>query len=342
MATTLNEVINTVVYNDLPSQDSPEKTAFYESGIVVQNSLLDAVASQPGFTCDLPYWRDLNEATAPNLSNATIAAVAVPDLLDQGHQIGRKAFLNQGWSVMDLASEIAMGAEKAMERIKARTDRYWTRQWQRRLIATANGLLVDNVAANNSDMVINVAAALNGNVNAGTVFSRSNFTSAAFTLGDAVDGIGLIAVHSVVYKRMIDNGDIIMIRPQDGTMDVPTYLGKRVIVDDSMPVVPAAGPGAGDAAPQYTSILFGTGAFGYGDGLPEVPVEVERSARTGNGAGQETLWVRKTWILHPFGYQAVGVPAAVSYSIAELQLAATWTRVVPRKHVPIAFLVTNG
>jgi hypothetical protein len=342
MAMTLNEIINTIVYQDLPSLDSPEKTALYESGIVVQNPLLNTIANAPGFTCDLPYWRDLNEATAPNISNATVAAVAVPDLIDQGHQTARKALLNQGWSVMDLASEVAMGAGTAMERIKNRVDKYWSRQWQRRIIASANGVLAGNVLNDASDMVMNVAGATNADVNANTVFSRNNFTSAAFTMGDAVDGIGLIAVHSVVYKRMIDNGDIIMIRPQDGSLDVPTYLGKRVIVDDSMPVTPAAGPLPGDAAPRYTSILFGSGAFGYGEGTPDVPVEVERSARTGNGAGQETLWVRKTWLLHPFGFQVGVAPAGVSYTLAELALAASWTRVVVRKHVPLAFLVTNG
>ncbi|MNG20414.1 hypothetical protein D3C84_1046650 [compost metagenome] len=56
----------------------------------------------------------------------------------------------------------------------------------------------------------------------------------------------------------------------------------------------------------------------------------------------ETLWTRKTWIAHPFGFQNTGTPAAVSFSLAELALATTWARVVARKNVPMAFLTTNG
>ena len=346
MATTLNEVIDTIVYQDLPAVNSPEKTAFFESGVVTQNALLDNIANQPGFTCDLPFWGDLNQAAAPNISSDNPGANAVPGLIAQGHQIGRKACLNNGWSVMDLASEIAMGP-KAMERIKERVEKYWMRQWQRRILAACNGILVHNDNVDGGDMVFDVAGATNADVNAATVFSRINFTSAAFTMGDAVDGISAIAVHSVVYKRMVDNGDIIFVRPQDGSLDVPTFLGKRVIVDDLMPVVPAAGAAPGDAAPRYTSILFGAGAFGYGNGTPEIPVEVERLPSAGLGGGQETLWVRKSWLLHPLGYQcnAIGGPIPANpagYSLAELANPGIYTRVVERKNVPIAFLVTNG
>ena len=88
-------------------------------------------------------------------------------------------------------------------------------------------------------------------------------------------------------------------------------------------------------------MLFGEGAFGYGVGSPMVPVEVEREAAQGNGGGIETLWVRNTWLLHPFGFQQTGTPAGESFTMAELRAATSWSRVVERKNVPIAFLSTN-
>ena len=340
MATTqLTDIIDVTVFQDLPSVNGPEKTAFFQSGAVVQNGLLNNIASQPGKVAELPFWKDLDAASAPNISNDDPTSLASPDKITQGEQICRKAFLNKGWSVSDLASEIAMGT-RAMDRIRERVDTYWTRQWQRRLIATCNGILADNVANDSGDMVHNVAANTAG---ATTVFTRANFTSAAFTLGDAYDTLSAIAVHSIVYKRMVDNDDIDFIPDSQGNMTIPTFLGHRVIVDDSLPVDPN-----GSNAAKYTSIIFGSGAFGYGDGLPEVPVEVERDANQGNGGGIETLWVRKTWILHPFGFQiktsgsgSTAVPAANSYTNTELALAASWDRVVDRKSVPMAFLVTN-
>lgn len=329
----LSNIIDTVVFQDLPAVNSPEKTALLESGIVTRNDLLDGVASASGKTAELPFWNDLDETSAPNLSSDNPASSATPDNVAQGEQICRKAFLNKGWSKSDLASEIAMGP-KAMEHIRGRTDRYWDRQWQRRLISSLKGILSDNVTNDSGDMV-HTAYSDVASPAVGNYFTRSNFTSALFTLGDAFGGVAAIAVHSVVYKRMVDNDDIDFIRDSQGNVIMAQYLGHQIIVDDSMPVI------AGINSPKYISAMFGAGAFGYGEGMPDVPVEVEREASQGDGGGVETLWTRKTWILHPFGFKQTGTPAGVSLSLAELESAAAWDRVVHRKNIPIAFLETN-
>jgi len=331
----LSDIIDVKVFQDLPSVNSPEKTAFFESGVVTRNSLLDGIAAAAGKTAELPFWKDIDATVAPNLSTDNPATLATPDKIVQGEQIARKAFLNKGLSAADLASELAMGS-RAMDQIRARVDAYWLRQWQRRLIASCNGILADNVANNSGDMVINVAAEATASQTATTKFNRDTFTDAVYTMGDAADALRAIAVHSAVMKQMVKNDDIVYVQDSQGRLTIPTYMGLRVIVDDGLPVV--AGTTSGF---KYTSVIFGEGAFGYGDGAPVVPVEVQREANQGNGAGVETLWTRKTWILHPFGYQNTGTPASVSFSLAELAADAAWSRVVDRKNVPISFLVTN-
>lgn len=329
----LSEIIDVVVFNDLPSVNSPEKTAFYQSGIVTSSPLLNMLAAGPGKIAELPFWRDLDATSAPNLSTDNPADIAVPDNVTQGEQIARKAFLNKGWSASDLATEIAMGP-RAMDQMRSRIDAWWMRQWQRRLLASANGVIAGNIANDSGDMVFDASA---DTATATTVFTRQNFTSAAFTLGDAVDGVVAVAAHSIIYKRMIDNDDIDFIPDSQGNMTIPTFLGKRVIVDDGLPVT----PGGVGVDTRYTTVLFGAGAFGYGDGSPIVPVAIEREEAQGNGAGIETLWTRKTQILHPFGFAVAAAPAGNSYTLAELADAATWTRVVDRKSIPMAFLITN-
>lgn len=332
----LADIIDVTVFQDLPPVNGVEKTAFYESGIVVRSGLLDNLASQPGKVAELPFWNDLDESNDPNLSTDNPADVATPDKVTQGEQISRKAFLNQGWSASDLAVELAMG-ENAMTHIRNRTDRYWSRQWQRRLIANANGILADNVANDSSDMVNDVSIEDGDSATAANLFSRSAFTTAAFTLGDMFDQMTAMAVHSVVYKRMVDNDDIDFIPDSQGQLTIPTFMGRRIILDDSMPVVAGSSSGY-----KYTSVLFGNGAFGYGDGMPLNPVAVEREEAQGEGAGIETLWTRKTWLLHPFGFKVDATPAGNSFTIAELEAAATWDRVIDRKNIPMAFLITNG
>jgi hypothetical protein len=223
-----------------------------------------------------------------------------------------------------------------MEHIRARVDTYWTRQWQRRLIASCNGVYADNVANNAGDMVVNVAVESTGAQTASTKFNRDSFTDAVYTMGDAGDSLRAIAVHSRVMAQMVKNDDIVYIPDSQGMLTIPTYMGLRVLVDDSMTVTAGSTSGF-----KYTSVLFGEGAFAYGDGASLVPVEVERQEAQGNGAGVETLWTRKTWILHPSGYQNTGTPASFSFTPAELAADAAWSRVVERKNVPLAFLVTN-
>jgi hypothetical protein len=338
----LSDIIDVRVFQDLPSVNGVEKTELFQSGIVTSSPLLNALANDAGKVAELPFWNDIDESSAPNISSSDPTVEAGVEKVTQGEQISRKASLNKAFSASDLASELAKGP-RAMEHIRSRVDRYWARQWQRRLIASANGVLADNIAANSSDMVHSVAGATNANVTANTVFTRSNFTTAAFSLGDMVDGITAIAVHSAIMKRMVDNDDIDYVKDSEGNILLATYLGRRIIMDDSLPYTPAAGSGSGDAAPRFTSILFGPGAFGYGEGSPLNPVELERKASQGNGAGVENLWTRKTWILHPYGYQNTGTPAGQGgFNTTELAAATTWARVIARKNIPLAFLVTNG
>ena len=155
-------------------------------------------------------------------------------------------------------------------------------------------------------------------------------------MGDAAENIQAIAVHSAVEKQMNENDDIDTIPDSEGNM-VKTFMGKRIIVDDGMTVTAGATSGF-----KYTTILFGAGAFGYGEGTPAKPVAFDTEEMEGNGGGVDYMGERKIWVIHPFGYQSVGTPAAEGgFSNAELALAGTWTRVVDRKSTPLAFLVTN-
>ena len=333
-ATRLSDIIEPKVFMDYQTNNTPEKTAFVQSGVVVSNAMLQAKASSGGKIVDVPFWNDLGNTEA-NISNDDPAVLSTPEKITTGDQVARIAYLNKSWSATDLASEVA--GSNAMGRIRERTDAYWTRQFQRRLIASARGVMADNIANDAGDMVVTIGTDAAGTPSATEVFNRKAFTAAAFTLGDSFENTGIIAVHSVVYKQMIDNDDIDFIPDSNGALVIPTFMGRRIIIDDGMPAI------MGTNRIKYTSVLFGAGAFGYGDGSPEVPVEVQRDPDGGNGGGVETLYTRDTKLIHPFGFAFTSASVAgVSPTQAELALATNWNRVVERKNVPIAFLVSNG
>ena len=331
----LSDIIEPAVFLDYMAQDTMEKTAFWQSGVIATNPVLVAKANSGGRVVDVPFWKDLSN-TEPNISTDNPATLSSPDKIDTGKQVARIAYLNKSWSATDLASEIA--GSNAMQRIAARVSTYWERAYQTRLLAMVRGLYADNVAGNSGDMVFNAARQTSGSAAVENGFTRSNFTSAAFTLGDAFENTGVIAVHSVIYKRMVDNDDIDFVADSSGNMTIPTYLGRRIVIDDGMPVVSNGTSGL----LEYTTVLFGAGAVGMGEGSPLVPVEVEREAAQGNGAGVEVLFNRKTLLMHPSGYAFTSASvASESPTNAELLAAANWTRVYERKAVPICFLVTN-
>lgn len=331
----LTDVIVPEVYSSYQSVNSPEKTAFVESGIVVMNGLLDAKANTGGDTVNIPFWNDLDSSLEPNLSTDNPASLATPNKITAGKQISRLAYLNQWYSAADLAGEIA-GSDPMM-RIRDRFGSYWKKQWQKRLIASCNGILADNIANDAGDMVVDVASESIAGQSATTVFNRGSFTDAVYTMGDMAEELTAIGVHSAVMAQMVKNDDIDYIPDSQGRLTIPTYMGLRVIVDDGFTVTAGTTDGF-----KYTSVLFGRGAFGYGEGTPAVPVEVERQGLQGDGGGVEYLGERKTWILHPFGFADVGTPAGQSYTLAELAAATTWDRVIAdRKNIPMGFLITN-
>lgn len=332
----LTDIIDVTVFRDLPAVNSKEKTALFQSGVIVNNPLLNELANSAGKMAELPFWNDLDSTSEPDLSNDDPSQLATPDKITQGEQIARKLFLNKSWQAADLASELAAGPN-ALQQVRNRVDSYWMKQMQRRIISGLDGVLADNVLNDDGDMVNDISIEDGQNAGAGNVFSRQAFTGAAFTLGDAFEDTGAIAMHSVVYKRAIDNDDIDFIRDSEGRPLMATYMGRQVIVDDGLTVQAGATSGF-----KYTTVLFGSGALGYGEGSPLVPVEVDRSSLGGNGGGIETLTTRETWLLHPFGYKFTGNTVGESPSLAEFKQAGSWQRVVERKNVPICFIITNG
>lgn len=336
---TLSDVWIPSVFASYQIKDSVEQSAFVESGIATNNALFNELANGPGRITTMPFWNDLDASLEPNYSNDVYTDIADPQGLGTGEMLARISDLNEGWGASDLVS--SLNGTDPLKLIAGRVDAYWQRQFQRRAIATAIGVYNDNVAANGGDMVIDISDAAMA-VDAANQISSTAVINASLTFGDRIDAVGAIALHSVVYGQLLKQNLITFEPTSDQGKTIATYLGKRVIVDDGMPIVGGDGT---TVAYKYLSIMFAPGAFGYGKGNAKVPSEFERFAARGNGGGFETLWIRKRWIVHPAGYSftsATVTGPGLSPTWADLKLATNWTRVMDRKNVGMAFIVSNG
>lgn len=319
-STRLTDIFVGEYYATLDPVNSPEKTAVFESGIVTRSPVLDAIASGSQGTASISYWQDLDANETPNISNDDPDDLGEVGKASQNDMTARVLYLNKGYGVADLTAELAN--TEPMQHIRNRFGTYWTRQWQRYLLGSARGVIASNIANNGGDMVIDAGA----NVSAGA------FQDAAFTAGDAADGFSAIGVHSAVMNQMVKQDLIEYLRDSEGRIILATYLGKPVFMDDSLTYAPG----------QFLSVFFGQGAFGYGEGSPHTPVELERKPSGGNGGGAEVLWERKTFILQPAGFSWKGANAQnQSPTAAQYATAANWERVFDRKQVPFAAVISG-
>ena len=339
----LSSVIIPELFLEYGQIDSPERIAYLQSGVVRTDENLNAAANRGGQITTMPMWNDLDSTVEPNISTDNPATVATSQGMNASEMTVRIADYNQQWSAADLAGMLA--GSDPMRQIRSRTDMYWARQWQHKLIAVGEGVRLSNIANNGGDMVVDITASATvpagGSAwtpTAANMFSRPAFTDAAFTLGDRFDDVIAVAMHSRIAKTLTDQQLIDFVQPAGVPLPVPMYDNKYVIVDDGLPMI---ADGHGNF--KYVTVLYGAGAFGFGEGEARVPVEVFRWPSQGNGGGVEELHIRKRWIIQPNGYSFTSAAvASLSPINAELATAANWQRIVPRKNVPLAFLLTNG
>lgn len=335
---TLSDVIIPDVFASYITINSPEKTAFGQSGVLSAGGQWDAYAATPGFTTTMPFWNDLDASVEPNYGNDVYTDIAQPQDVNTGEQVARIALLNEGWAAMRFVKELLK--QDPMQHIASRINAYWDKQLQRRAVAVSLGVYNDNVTSGGGDMVIDISSQTPGTVTDANRFNVDSFVDTAFTLGDNYENLAAIAVHSMVARRMVKNNEIEEVRDSEGNLLMQSYKGKTVVIDDGLPTF-----GTGIDR-KYLSILWGQGAIAFGqDEVAFADGEVDREPARGNGQGVDTLWSRRKWLIHPFGYKFLSTTITgpgLSPTWADLALDTNWERVLQRKQVPMAFLVSNG
>lgn len=334
MATILSDVVFRDELRDYINVTSVEQSAFFQSGILTQNSDMSNLLASPSNTFTIPWWVDLDASIESNYSNDVYTDIAVPLAVTTSSMQARAAYLNEGWAAMNLVKNITK--QDPLEYVGSRLLSYWQKVAQRRTIATTVGLYNDNVANNGGDMV----------VDAGGTITAASIIRARATMGDyGGDSLGVIAMHSAVHAELQILNLIDFTPIGDQVPLAGRYQGMAVVLDDGMPVV-----GEGEAA-RYLSIIFRPGAIGYAEQQPagEDGLEYSREPERGNGGGAETLWTRRNFVVHPLGYSFNSAvitgngsetrPQSASWQ--DLVLEQNWTRELDRKQVPIAFVLSS-
>lgn len=332
----LADVIVPEVFTPYVQQYTQEKSRLVQSGLISRKPFLDTFLAGAGITVHVPNFKDL-ENDPENISTDQ-PVDSTPNKIGTSQEIAVRLSRNNSWASYDLVEQLI--AKDPLAAIGARVGDYWVRRAQAAFLAVMKGVFANNATATDAyhvqnDMTVDISGA--SFVDGVTNFSAEAFVDATLTMGDSMNRLGAIMVHSVVYGRMQKNNMIDYVTDANQQINIPTFLGREVIVDDGMPV-PSSG--------VFESWFFGAGAVSMGSGSPKVPTEIDRKPATGNGGGAEILFNRVEWAIHPTGHAYVGTPAAGGPSNANttnnLAAAASWRRAyTERKQIPIARLITR-
>lgn len=356
-ATRLADVIVPQIFDPYMQNVTEEKTNIIQSGAVVNDSSITAHLAGGGLTFNTPSWRDLandvEDVMTDNYDDMYGSTFGSPPFYDASNnsfpkktgslmEVSVRMMRHQSWTSVELAGVLA--GSDPQESIAQRVGAYWARRRQAAFIALMTGLFADNAAAPTgagehvlNDLTFDASGAV---FQAGqTDFNAVNFLRACLTMGDSQNDLGMVLMHSVVYhKAQVNNLIEFKVDSSNGeAVTIPTFLGRRVIVDDAMPTPDGK---------VFETWLFGPGAVRFGAGPVDQPSEVERHARAGKGAGQDVLHTRVCWCFHPVGYRYNGTApnggpsnAATANNLAHLD---SWFRVYPeRKQIKIARLITR-
>lgn len=328
------DIYNPLTFGRRAQEAQTEANRLIRSGIVIEDAKLREQFAQGGNIGECPFFNPLATGE-PNYSTDNPASNSEPANTGSTKQIARLAHRNKSWSTMDLARELAL--EDPIGAITGRIGNYWATDDQKRVIQSALGILADNIDNDGGDMLESVANDSADAVTDNERISADVLIDGEQTLGDAqFDVISAMAIHSTIYARLRKQNLIDYVPTGDQGETIPTYLGRTLIVDDTLPAI------AGSNRITYTCILFGAGSILTAPGRVIIPSEMEREPSAGDGGGQDIIHSRVANAFHPNGFSFLSASVSgQSATYAELALAANWNRVVDRKNVPLAFLRVN-
>jgi len=298
------------------------------SGAVIQNPDLDAIASGPGVTANLPFFRDFTDAadviqvqaTAATVNNITGASNIAP-ILNREYGIGVEA----------LAAQVPTlpGQNDPVQAVLNRLGLHRQKRAQTILLNILRGLFhftstpnaaTGALAAVRSDNFLEAGAS----PAAAQLMDRSKFVRALALLGELIDGVrgGVIWMHPVVRQALTDADatGFSMVKLSGQDMTIETYQGIPLRTSNALS---RAGATSGTV---YDTYIMSPGVVGWGQ-KPQVGDEIDvaslqldrnRSTNTVN------LYDRTRQLLHINGTRWTGTPAGQSATNAELATNGNW------------------
>ena len=333
--TAVADIIVPTLFEQYAIERTAELSRFWESGIVEMAPEVDALAAGGGREVKMPFWKDLTAARQILSDSASLSVNKITSSQD----IARIHNDAQVWSVNHLAKVIS-GADP-MGAIVELVAAYWARTDEAIMISCLKGMFG---AASMAGNLLNIHSESIAGENTNTRLNGGTFVDATSKLGDAADRLTVVAMHSATEAALRKADLIDFIPDSEGKSQIRSFQGRRVVVDDTLPV--RAGTTDGQV---YTTYLFGRGAFAKGaaplDGEPLTGgFGTEGVEYTRQPLDSDSVLInRRRYILHPRGVKFTSASVAGdSPTDVELENQANWERVWENKNVRLVAITHNN
>jgi hypothetical protein len=328
--TKLSDLIVPQVWLPYMQELSTQKNNLLNSGIVTNFPEIAARAdSFDASTVNMPFLQDLTGADEV-LSEAT---ALTPGNIGSAKDEAVICRRGKAWGTGQLA-RYKTGADPAAAIANLVAD-YWNRRMQDTLISLLQGVFASTTMA--AQHVSDISIADGANAAASNLISSGATIDALKLLGDEIDAITGMVVHSDIYYELEKQNLIEFVAPaEQGAQPIRTYRGRSLVIDDRCPKV-----AGGTSGFVYDTYLFGAGAIGYGEASMDADeaVQIDRDIL----AGEEYIAHRKQFIMHPIGVAWQGdTVSGDSPTNAELATASNWARVYSKQNVKLILLKSNG
>lgn len=336
MATTkVADVVVPVHFGPYVIERTAELSELVQSGIIEASEQFNQIAAAGGQTVTMPFWQDLAGAdevlddTNPLTPGKITASSDVAVINNRG----------KAWESNDLAGILA--GDDPQQAIADLVASYWARRLQASTLSILKGIFTIASMAGNLHAIHQPAGA----TTEANYLTGVTFIDGAQKLGDAKDLLSAVIMHSAVEASLAKQDLIDFLPDSEGNMRIKVFQGKRVIVDDGMPIEVVDGKNV------YSTFLFGRGALAMGTDMQSQNDDPEGSApgstwgtefyRSALG-GNSGLINRRRFILHPRGVKWLGaVMAGKSPTNTEFENVGNWLRVFEQKHIRIVKITHN-
>lgn len=307
MTTRINDVVVPKIFVPYMLERTRQLSAFFASGIITDGGAdLGQNLTKGGNTVNMPFWQDIKNPSEELSDNGSLTV----NKITASRDVAVVHFRGAAWGANELSYQLA--GSDPMRAIADLVAEWWNRDLQRLLIATLDGAFA---AANMSGSIHDISEA----TGEAAFINGKTFLRASQCLGDAKGQIAAVAMHSATQTYLGQRDLIQTMRDSEGRYLFDTFMGKRIIIDDGMPVDDDV----------YTTYLFGSGALGFSEGGVLVPLETDRDILSGN----DYLATRRAFVMHPRGIKWKGSAAGETPTIDELKTGSNWERVFEQKAI---------